>query len=94
MHFDLVVTRHNGLLQFLSEEGHTWAQVATHIADPSQLDGLHVLGVLPVNLAARCASFTELVLELPAEMRGRELTAEETRQFSRGLRTFTVHQIG
>ena len=92
-HFSLLVTRHQGLVEYLTQEGYTWDEVVSHVSDPSILDGKDVLGVLPIGLAARCRSISELQLELPAELRGKELTAEQTREFSRGVRTYVVTAI-
>ena len=89
-HFDIVVTRHNGLLEYLSQEGCTWDEVISHVTDPNVLNGKNVLGVLPVNLAARCETFTELAMNIPAELRGKELTAEQTREYAIGMFTYKV----
>lgn len=76
--FDLIVTRHPALLQYLVNKGYANPDtpVITH-ATPSDVKGKHVLGVLPLSLAALAASVTEVPLALTPDMRGRELALEE-----------------
>ncbi len=53
-----------------------------------------VLGTLPVNLIAevckRGGRYFHLTLELPAEARGKELTAEDMRHFGARLEEFSA----
>lgn len=88
---DLIVTRHPGLIEVLVEKGLATqgCPVIAH-ASPDLVRGKHVAGVLPPALAAECASITEVVLSLPPEARGRELTAAEVRQYMIGVRTYKV----
>lgn len=85
----LIVTRHPGLIEVLRADFGITGKVISH-ATPEAIRGKRVVGVLPLHLAAEAASVTEVVLDLPAEMRGKELTADEVRQFMKGLRTFVV----
>ena len=69
----IIVTRHAPLVDFLREvyphlvpEG---TKIIEHVADPSVLDGAHIIGVLPLHLAARCARVTEVPLALTPEDR-------------------------
>lgn len=97
MKFDLIVTRHQGLVDYLLNEkvitGTEMPEMISHVADPAVLDGKRVLGVLPLSLAVRCASVTELVLDLPAELRGKELSVDQLREYSRGLKTYRVESL-
>lgn len=94
MKAEVVVTRHPGLLEVLVEKGIATAEtpVVSHAA-VEDIRGKHVAGVLPLALAAECASVTEISLNIPAEMRGKELTAAQVRQFFTGVRTFSVYDI-
>lgn len=87
---DIVVSRHSGLLEYLSQEGYTWGIVLQHVVDATVLDNKHVLGVLPMHLACHCASVTEVQLDIPAEMRGKELSCDQTREFATGIFTYEV----
>ena len=68
------------------------AKVISH-ATPENVRGRHVLGVLPHSLSCLCESFTEVPLNLPADMRGKELTAEDVRQFAGQPVTYTVRVV-
>jgi len=89
----LVVTRHSGLVKYLIEEGiiPTNTPVITH-ADPELVRGQHVIGVLPHNLSVLTDKYTEIPLNLPAELRGKELTAEAVRRYAGKAVTYKVYR--
>ena len=88
---DLIITRHKGLVEFLVNKGFDVknSDVIAHVTDPRILDGKVVVGVLPVALAIRCETFIEVALNMPVEMRGKELTAEQTNEYCTGI--FAYH---
>lgn len=72
----VIVTRHPGAVEWLRERGITGA-VIDH-ATPDDIRGKHVIGALPMHLAAMAASVT--VIDMPglqAEQRGKDLTPAE-----------------
>lgn len=87
----IVVTRHAALVQYLIEQGLVSASVSviTH-ATPDDVRDKHVIGVLPLSLAALAASVTEVPLILPAELRGHELTLEQVRAHARPVAMYHV----
>ena len=91
MENQVVVTRHPALLEYLREQGlcDSAAVVIEH-ATPDDICGRHVVGVLPLHLAAEAASVTEIKLDLPADARGRELSLEEVRQYAGEPSTYVV----
>lgn len=91
---DLVVTRHPGLVEYLREIGLATAgtMVISH-ASPEVVAGKHVCGVLPHSLSCLCASFTEIPLTLPAELRGVELTLEQVRKYAGPAVTYQVTKL-
>lgn len=92
---DLVVTRHQGLVDYLIEEGicSPFVEVVPH-ADEDMVRDRHVCGVLPHSLSCLTASFTEIPLRLPAELRGQELTLEQVRQYAGEPVTYFVRKMG
>lgn len=92
MHFDLIITRHSALREYLAELGHTADAVLEHESSPEALDGKHVCGVLPMHLAARCASVTVVPLDFgrDANLRGVELTLEQVRAMALPIETYVV----
>ena len=87
----LIVTRHAGLVEYLRELGlaDDSTQVLSH-ATPEQIAGRHVCGVLPHSLSCLCSSFTEVPLNLPAELRGSELTLTQIRKYAGSPVTYIV----
>lgn len=87
----IVITRHAALVQFLKETGIVGDNV-TVIAQATEADvaGKHVIGVLPLHLAALAAKVTTLNLNTPSELRGVELSVEQLREFSSGVTTYVV----
>jgi CRISPR-associated protein Csx16 len=75
------VTRHPGARDWALEEGIAVDQVIDHL-DPTRIRPIDtVIGSLPVNLAAavcdRGGRYLHLSLDLPADLPGRDLTAEQ-----------------
>jgi CRISPR-associated protein Csx16 len=88
------VTRHPGARAWAAEEGIEVDDVIDHL-DPIRIEpGDTVIGSLPVNLAAEvCARggvYLHLSLDLPAELRGRELTVEQMRTCGARIEEFRV----
>ena len=90
----VVVTRHQALVAYLQEIGLIPGEVAVipH-ATPEDIRGKHVIGVLPLRLAAEAETVTEVPLDLPAELRGQELTLEQIRQHAGQPQTYKVQRI-
>jgi hypothetical protein len=87
----VVVTRHPALVEYLVEIGlvEEGVEVVSH-ADEDAVRGRHVVGVLPLRLAALAASITEVPLILPPELRGVELTLDQIRPHAGEATTYVV----
>lgn len=87
----VVITRHKGLVEYLKEIGLVNGNfdVIEH-ATIESVKGKHVIGVLPNYLAIHAASLTEIPLSLPAELRGKELTLEQVREFAGEPVTYVI----
>jgi len=90
----LVVTRHAGLVADLIASAMITAdaEVVSH-ASPEAVTGKDVWGVLPHNLSCLCNSFTEVPLDLPPELRGKELSEEEVRRYASPPVTYKVLRL-
>lgn len=90
----IVVTRHEALVAYLREIRliDETTPVVAH-ADPVQIVRQHVIGVLPLWLAALAEFVTEIPLDLPPELRGVELTLEQVRQYAGEPATYRVERI-
>jgi hypothetical protein len=90
----IVVTRHPALVQLLIERGLIRPGTpAIEHATPEDVRGRHVIGVLPLSLAAIAATVTEIELRLTPDQRGRELTLDELRPIAGPARTYVVHAL-
>lgn len=87
----LVVTRHPALVDLLIERGlvEPGARVIQH-ATPEDVRDRHVLGVLPIPLAALARSLIMIPLDIPPELRGVELGIEQLRQYAGVAKRYTV----
>jgi Putative CRISPR-associated protein (Cas_VVA1548) len=90
---DLIVTRHPALVALASERGISAARVISHVDDPARLRGLHVCGVLPLELAAEAASVTEIPLTVPRDRWGVELPLDELRGYAGRTSTYEVQRL-
>lgn len=91
------ISRHPGACEWARHEGITVDEVVTHLDIDRVKSGDTVAGTLPVNLAAQiCAQgarYLHLTLEMPAEARGQELSAEQMRQYGARLEPFYVEKL-
>jgi CRISPR-associated protein Csx16 len=90
------VSRHPGAIEWAKRQGLNIDRWVEHL-DPAEVEiGDTVIGTLPVNLAAeackRGAYYLHLSLTVPAEWRGRELSADELLAASAELRTYRVEE--
>lgn len=91
MEIDMIVTRHAALREYLIEIGIATAEtpVVAH-ATAEALKGKRVVGVLPLHLASAAETVTEIPMAIPPELRGQELSLEQTRQYAGAPRTYRV----
>lgn len=90
------ISRHPGAQQWARGQDLAIDHWVTHLDIAQIRQGDTVIGTLPVNLAAqvcmREARYLHLSLNLPAEARGRELSANELNQYGAELRGFNIRQ--
>lgn len=87
----VVVTRHPALVALLRERGLVGpdADVREHVT-PADVEGRHVIGVLPLSLAVHAASVTEIPLALLPGDRGIELSLDRLREIAGPAMTYMV----
>ena len=90
----VVVTRHPALVALLRERGLVTGdcKVLDH-ATSEDVRGQHVIGVLPLSLAALADKVTEIPLALTPELRGKELDLETLRRIAGEAVTYRVTTI-
>jgi len=86
-----MVTRHKALVEYAREIGmiDEDTPVLAHVS-AEDVRGKHVIGVLPLHLAAEAASVTEIPLALTPEDRGKELSISRLRQIAGEPRRFVI----
>ena len=93
----LVVTRHAALIEYLYEinliKKDEELQIVEHVPYDHMVFGRDVIGVLPLRLASHCNSLTEVPLNITAEMRGKELTIEQIREFAGEPATYRIEKV-
>ena len=89
----VIITRHQGLIPLLIEMGlaDNDTPVLSH-ATEQDVAGKDVIGVLPLWLAAKANSVTEVTLNIPADMRGVELSLDQCRAYMTGVSTYVVNK--
>lgn len=91
------VSRHAGAREWLERQGWPVDRQVEHLSPAQVAAGDRVYGTLPVHLAAalcaRGAQYHHLILDLPVEARGRELTADELERFGARLVRFHCEAI-
>ena len=91
------VSRHPGAVEWAAQQNFHVDALVAHL-DPTQVQpGDTVMGSLPVHLAAQVCehggAYWHLSLALPAELRGRELTAADMQQMGAHVHPYQVESI-
>lgn len=91
------VSRHPGAIAWACRQGIPTYLVMPHLDWTLIKPGDTVIGILPIHLAARVcavgAHYLHLTLNLPAELRGQELSADHLEALGASLQAFEVTPI-
>ncbi len=91
------VSRHPGAIEWARAEALKIDHFVPHLDLTLVQGGDTVIGSLPVNLAAQVcaagAAYWHLCLELPAELRGSELSADVLRQIGATIAPFDIQPL-
>lgn len=94
-----LVTRHAGAKEWAEQAGvcPDEGNIVSSLEPEQVVAGDLVVGTLPINLAAsvvsRGARYLHLSLEVPAEARGRELSANEMRGYGARLEEYEIRKV-
>ena len=90
----LFVTRHQGAIDWAIENGYQAAEKVSHFGSEVIEEGDTVLGVLPIHLACEVVSkggrYFHLQMDVPAEARGKEFTAEDMKNYGATLQEYII----
>jgi len=93
---DIFVTRHAGAVAWAQAQGIT-ARVVAHLDLADIRPGDTVMGTLPIPMvAALCAKgarYLHLALDIPEEMRGRDLSADDMQRLGAELIEFEARKV-
>ncbi len=90
----VIVTRHRALIAHIISTGLADADtpVIAH-AKADDVRGKHVIGVLPIHLAAQAAKLTCVNINIPHELRGAVLSPEQLRRWATAPKTYVVQEV-
>ena len=90
----IIVTRHPALVTYILEAriAPVDTPVVTHVTDDDVRDK-HVIGVLPMRLAALAATMTEIPLQIPEYLRGKELSYDDMKEVAGDPVTYVVSTL-
>jgi len=91
---EVIVTRHQGLVDYIKEIGlvDENTMVLSH-ATVENIKNKIVCGVLPHTLSQHTALYCEIPLNLTLELRGKELSLEQIREFAGKPAWYTIKKI-
>lgn len=91
------VSRHPGAIEWAARQGLAVDRFVHHLDLALVHGGDTVMGSLPVNLAAavcdRGARYLHLSVELPPDLRGKELTADQLDQLGARLEEYQITTV-
>ena len=96
----IIVTRHPALVTYILEAriAPVDTPVVTHVTDDDDVRDKHVVGVqdismdaLPMRLAALAATVTEIPLQIPEYLRGKELSYHDMKEVAGEAVTYVVN---
>ena len=91
------ISRHPGAVEWAESEGFHVDERLAHFDVSIVQQGDRVLGTLPINLVAevntRGGEYLHLTLELPSDRRGKELTAQDMREFGARLEPYQAIKL-
>jgi CRISPR-associated protein Csx16 len=91
------VTRHPGAEEWAARRGIPVDRILQHLLPGAVAPGDVVIGTLPVHVVAevqaRGARYLHLILDVPAESRGVELTAEDMDRLGARLEEYRVERL-
>lgn len=92
-----LVSRHPGAAEFLRHTGQLFDRVVPHLDVALLRPGDTVIGTLPLHLAAAVcacgARFFHLALDVPAELRGKELDAQQLAACGARIQEFRIERV-
>lgn len=92
-----LVSRHPGAEEFLRHTGQLFDRVVPHLDVALLKPGDTVIGTLPLHLAAAVcacgARFFHLALDVPAELRGKELDAQQLAACGARIEEFRIERV-
>ena len=88
----VLVTRHEALVEYFSNMGITFDEVIAHATAEDVMNN-DVYGVLPLHLASLANTVTTVDMNLPAEMRGKELSLTDIETYFTGMSTYKIEKI-
>lgn len=92
------ITRHPGAVDWAQSQGIHYDQHTEHLLAMDQLKaGDVVIGTLPINMVfelnSRGVRYQHLALDIPRELRGIELSAEQLSQCQARLEEYSVERL-
>lgn len=91
---DVVVTHFPALTDYLREIGLADEKTKTiECAQPQDIEGKIVVGVIPFDLAALANLVILVPLDIPDDLEGKELSVEEVKQYAGKPAAYVVNDI-
>ena len=90
----IIVTRHQAAREYLIKHGIVPKNTPSlSVCTEKDIQGKHVYGYLPIHLAAKTKSYTELPVRPPKSLTSRELNLNEFEFYVGTLTTYEVKEI-
>jgi two-component sensor histidine kinase len=90
----IIITKHNAVKHYIiSKQMATKETPCFSVAEIKDIEGKHVIGFIPLYLAAKAGMYTEIKINLKREDIKRELTLNEIEHRVKNVNTFKIEKI-
>ncbi len=87
----IIVTKHEAIAKYIRASGLAPAETPCYSSvSPAFVKGCHVLGIVPLSIAACAELFTEVKVTLPPSAYDKELTFDQVCAVIKEVRTYKI----
>jgi len=89
----VVISRHKATVEWIRERYDNIEKVLDHIKSPDDINGEIVIGNIPLHLAYKAKEIWNVSIDLPPELRGKDLSREQFLKLNPRIEKYKVIRL-